>query len=394
MSASPVRERSRALTKVDPGSRGQPRPRRLSRGLALAATLTCAACHPSGEPARTSTLPAARPLVVRVVEPVKQAPAEFLTLPATVEALEQATLYAKVTGYLERIDVDKGDQVRRGALLARLEVPEVNQQYQGAVAALEQAEAERTLKQTTYQRLTSVQRAQPDVLAQQDVDAARGDAELAKAKVDFARAELGRLDALKRFADMSAPFSGVITARYVDPGALIQQGSGTSGTAVVSIADLDTVRVYVAVPETDLAQLDRRKPVRVLLAALPRARIAGRITRLSGAVDPATRTMKAEIDLPNPGHEMAPGMFGAAQLPLAAGTGLFVPAAAVRQDPDGHTFVYLADHGRLHAVRVETGAAHGGMLAIDGVQQHMEVVVSATGPLREGIAVTTVRGGD
>jgi RND family efflux transporter MFP subunit len=366
-----------------------------SSGLALTAMLLLAACHHSQESAATGPPAAIERLVVSVVQPVAAPPRQALSLPATVEAFEQATLYAKVTGYLERINVDKGDPVRRGALLARLEVPEVGKQYESAVATLEDAEAQRSLKQTTYDRLLSVRKAQPDVLAQQDVDVARSDAELAKARRSLARAEVGRLDALRGFADITAPFAGVITARYVDPGALIQQGAGTTGTPVVSIANIDTVRVYVNVPEGDVAQVDRSKIVFVQLDALPGKRLAGRITRVTDALDPATRTMKTEIDLPNPGHRMLSGMFGTAQLPLTtADKALFVPAAAIRHDIEGQPFVFVVDHAQVHAVTVETGAAQGGMVGIlQGLTPGMQVVVSATGPLTEGIAVGTVSGG-
>jgi RND family efflux transporter MFP subunit len=375
-------------------------------GLTFFAALVLGACG-SSENAKGVATPlstVSRPLVT-VVQPVEKAVRTSITLPATVEAFAQVTLYAKVSGYLERIAVDKGDTVAREAVLAQLEVPEVDKQYESAAAALEQARAEAqraaaesTFKQVSYERLVGVRESQPDVVAQQDLDTAhaaylgaQSDVKLTQAKTDLARAELGRLDALRRFARIVAPFPGVITARYVDPGALIQQGAGAAGTPVVTIANIDTVRVYVNVPEDRVAQVDRGKPVMVLLDALPGQGLAGKITRYAHALDVASRTMRTEIDLPNPDHRILPGMYGAAALQLAAsGTALFVPPASLRHDAQGHAFVYVVEKGRLHIQLVETGMAQDGMLSIRGVTPGSAVVLSATAELYEGLAVTAV----
>src|SRR5260370_26384726 len=175
--------------------------------------------------------------MVMVVEPVAKPAVLSMTLPASVEGLEQATLYAKVSGYVQWIRVDKGDYVRKGDVLALLEVPEVDKQYQSALASFQQAQAEEeraqaetALKQVTYKRLGDVRQSKPDVLPQQEVDAARAayegaqsDAKLAKAKVELARAEIGSFQTLGRFAKITAHYGGVSTARVLDPGALIQR---------------------------------------------------------------------------------------------------------------------------------------------------------------------------
>ena len=356
--------------------------------------------------ANVSAAPVEQLPLVSVVQPVTKPAVLSITLPASVEALDQATLYAKVSGYVQWIKVDKGDRVKKGAVLAQLEVPEVDKQYQSALAAVQQAEAEEEraqaeaiLKQLTYKRLADVRQSKPDVLPQQEVDTARaayevaqGDAKLGKAKVALARAEVGRLEALRQFAKITAPYDGVITARFVDPGALIQQGSGSAGSPVVTIASMDTVRVYVYVPEADVAYVDRGKPAMVLLNALPDKGLAGRITRFASALDPQTRTMKTEIDLANPGHRILPGMYGTAELKLAAeGEAVFVPDPSIRRDSEGRPFVFVVEHQRLRMMPVQTGLDDGSMMQVKGLRGSETVVLSGTTNLEEGMAVRTVK---
>lgn len=346
--------------------------------------------------------------LVTVVQPVEKPASLLLTLPATVEAFEQARLYAKVSGYVQQIKVDKGDHVRKGAVLAVLEVPEVDQQYQSALASSEQAKAEEeraqaeaSLKQVTYQRLASVRNSTPDVLAQQDVDAARAaygvaqsDVKLAKAKASVAQAEAGRLEALRQFAKITSPYDGVVTARFADPGALIEQGITSTGTPLLTIASVDSVRVYFYVPEADTSYISHGKPAIVLLNAFPGNGFPGKITRFASAVDPQTRTMKAEIDLPNPGHRILPGMYGTVELKLAAeSSALFVLAPGIRHDTNGRPFVYVVEQGRIRKVPIETGVNDGSMIEAKGLHSSDTIVLSGTEGLVEGMRVRTVKAG-
>ncbi len=346
--------------------------------------------------------------LVTVAQPVEKPAVLSITLPASVEALEQATLYAKVSGYVQSIKVDKGDRVNKGDVLALLDVPEIDKQYQSALASVQQAQAEErraraetSLKQVTYERLAGVRQAKPDVLPQQDVDAARaayeaaqGDADLSKAKVALARAEVGRLEALRQFAKITAPYDGVITARFVDPGALIQQGTSCAGTPLLTIASVNTVRVYIYVPEADVSYVDQGKPAMVLLDALPGTGFSSAITRIANAVDPQTRTMKTEIDLPNPGHRILPGMYGTAAVKLVTESkALFVPGPAIRRDEDGRPFVYTVEQHRIRKIPVQTGLDEGSMIEVHGLRRSQVVVLSGTASLREGLAVQTVTAG-
>src|SRR5213593_3652770 len=241
---------------------------------------------------------------VQVMNPQRRDIAFTMTLPANISPWYQATLYAKVPGYLKWMGADKGDTVRKEQLLAVIDAPEVEQQYQ-------QAEADYKIKKVTYQRLLNVWKENPDVIAKQDVDVAEAAAEAAKHQKDNRRAMLD-------YTKVYAPFSGVITARFADPGALIQSGerSATQAAPLYTIMDLDSVRVYVSVPQ-EVALL--AKPgLQVLLnfKELPGQEFKGSVTRTTQALDPATRTLLVEIDMPNKDRQLQPGSFVSATLYL------------------------------------------------------------------------------
>jgi RND family efflux transporter MFP subunit len=367
--------------------------------------------HRALAPARLSTLgrvsAAAESLpVVTVVAPERRPGVETIALPASVEAIERATLYAKVSGYVQRIRVDKGDRVKKGELLAQLEVPEVEKEYQSAQAAVaeseaeyERAETEANLKKVTYQRTQSVRDSEPTVVSPQEVDVARaasetaaGNVRLAKAHLDKARAELGKLQVLAEFAKVTAPFDGVVTERFVDPGALIQAGANSSGSPVVSVARMDRVRVYISVPEVDVARITRGLTTQVRLDALPGKQLTGKVTRFADAVDPQSRTMKTEIDLPNPGHRILPGMFGTVTLAISTDpSAMFLADQCVRQDSTGNKFVYAVEGGRLRKVTIRTGQDDGTVTQVFGLRGEQAIVLLGIDNLQEGTPVKAVK---
>ncbi len=344
--------------------------------------------------------------VVTVVEPVHKNAAQTIAVPASVEAIEKATLYAKVSGYVQWIKVDKGDRVKKGEALAQLEVPEVEKEYQSAQAAVaeaqaesDRAEADAHLKQLTYQRTKGVRDSEPTVVSPQEVDVARtasetaaGNTRLAKARVDQARAELGRLQVLSEFAKVTAPFDGVVTERFVDPGALIQAGANSSGSPLVSVASIDQVRVYISVPEVDAPQVTRGVPAKVRLDAFPGKQFTGKVTRFTDALDPQSRTMKTEIDLPNSDHRILPGMFGTVTLELSTDqTAVFLPDQSVRQDSGGSKFIYVVENDRLRKVAIQTGQDNGTETQVFGLRGEEPIVLSGGENLQEGTHVKAMK---
>jgi len=326
-----------------------------------------------------------------------------ITLPGSLVALNEATLYGKVAGYLEAISVDKGDRVRRGQTLALLEVPEMVKEidqakaaYQEALANLNQAKAEDGLQGVTYKRYNAVHTKDTDAISVQELDqyrskyeVAEANVKLAEAKVATAAANRDRLIALHGYATITAPFSGVITARFVDPGALIQSAtSSTQGQAIVTVQDLDTIRVYVSVPEVNVPLIHMGTPASLSTAAYPGKVFTAAVTRSAEALDPSTRTMKTEIDVPNREHLLRPGMY--ADVTIATETirnALVVPDSTLVVD-GSRKFVWVVRGGSAHRMGVETGLDDGEEVEIrSGLKGEEQVVVAGKDNLVEGKAV-------
>ena len=227
-------------------------------------------------------------MAVQVVAVTKGAITRSITLPGEIKPFQTATLYAKATGYLKTINVDKGDSVKEGELLAEIEAPEM-------LADLIKAKAEAEAAQLDYKRVTDAQKKASDLVVPQTVDAA-------KAKSGVAVAGLQRIETLLSYAKITAPFSGVITKRWVDPGALIPAPTSSSTSksgAVVTLMDFSTVRIDVAIPDTEAPFIKKDLPVKVTVNELPGRTFQGTITRFSYALDESTKTMATEIEIPN-----------------------------------------------------------------------------------------------
>lgn len=228
-----------------------------------------------------------------------------VTLPGNVMAYQEATLYAKVAGYLKTINVDKGDSVKTGDTLAEIEAPEM-------LADLVKEKAESEAAQIDLKRVSEAHQKASDLVTPQTVDAA-------KAKADVARAGLQRIETLLAYAKITAPFAGVITKRWADPGALIPasiSSAGAKSAAVVTLMDFSTVRIDVAVPDTEAPLVKNDLPVKVAVDELPGRTFGGKITRFAYALDESTKTMATEIDIPNPELVLRPGMWASVQIDL------------------------------------------------------------------------------
>jgi membrane fusion protein (multidrug efflux system) len=311
---------------------------------------------------------------VIVIRPTRGVVERTLTLPGDLVGYYQTALYAKVTGYLKSISVDKGDWVRSGQVLAEIEVPELEQQIARARADLE-------IQELTYQRLQSVWKSDPRLIARQDVDIASGKYQEAKANVD-------ELLAMDSYTHITAPFSGVITERFVDPGALIhadgQRGEigslqgvirpGGSAAPVVSIARLDKLRIYVYVPQSEADSVYQGMPAIVTGQGLAGARFSGTVVRFSHSLDLATRTMLTEVDLDNPDHKLYPGMYADVTLTLQRHiNALRIPAAAIGGN-EAHQ-VFVVRHDRLVELPVTTGINDGRHVEISNGLNANDLVV-------------------
>jgi RND family efflux transporter MFP subunit len=359
--------------------------RHRSRG-ALAVLLFLWGCSASSDapPAASAGEEEAAPRTVETVGVGRRDFSRSITLPGSVVAFEQAVLYARVSGYLSRIHVDKGDRVRKGQVLAELEIPEMAKENEEVAARVLEAGADFEVKRITFERLSTVREKEPDVLSQQEVDQARYEMEKARAAREVARAAKAKIDTLLEYANIRAPFSGVVTDRFVDPGALIE----TSGkTPVVTVMNMSTVRVYVQIPETEVAFV-REGTAAALEADARHERFEGSVTRVSSALDPSTRTMKVEIDFENLEGKLLHGMYGKVALVLEERrSALALPADAVLEEGD-ESYVFCVDGGAIVKRSVGIGLDDARLVQItSGLSGDERVVVGDRAGLREGMKV-------
>ena len=305
----------------------------LSAAVAIALTASLAACGRT-EGSATSVAPPP-PAEVQITHLSNGPITRFITLPAQVLPLQQATLYAKVSGYLQSIHVDKGDHVKAGAPIARIEVPEL-------LASRAKQRAELTAAEAEYGRLQESLKRAPDLVVPLTVDQARG-------RMDIARASLEQSETMLRYATLTAPFAGVVTQRFVDPGALIQ-----AGTSVATVMDFTKVRLQVAVPELEASRVALSQPVSVSTDNLPGAQFEGKVARFSYALDTASRTMLAEVSLDNPQLALRPGMLVTAKLGIERHeNAVLLPTdALVMEKANAFAFVVEGDKASKRPIKI------------------------------------------
>jgi membrane fusion protein (multidrug efflux system) len=341
----------------------------------VASQVMSSGCKPSST---ESPKEAAPPVITQVVQPKRGPITRNVTLPGDVKPYQQATLYAKVAGYLKMITVDKGDQVKEGTLLAEIEVPELLADRARYNAELEVADLD-------YRRLSESQKKLPDLVVPQTVDNAKG-------KLEIAKASLERTETLLSFAKIIAPFSGVITKRMVDPGAFIPaatSGSTAQNASIVTLTDFNRVRVQVAVPELESSLISVDQPVKFTVEGLAGKSFDGKVTRFSYALDEATRTMLAEIELPNPKLELRPGMYATVKIGIERKEdALLVPIEALVQEKAGGSVFTIIDN-KAKKLPVKTGFNDGTSVEIvSGIKPGQPVILVGKKALSDGQPVT------
>jgi RND family efflux transporter MFP subunit len=318
-----------------------------------------------------------QPVDVQVTRPTRQELVYTITLPANISPLFQTTLYAKVSGYLKWIGPDKGDAVKKDQVVAIIDAPEVEEQYQQAVADYK-------IKKITFERLANVLKESPDVIAKQDVD-------VAEAGYEGAKNLMQQRAAMRDYTKVRAPYDGIVTARFADPGALIQLATSSATTAIplFTIMDLKTVRIYANVPQDDSPWIEPGKTkASVKVKELPDRSFTGTITRSTLALDPSTRSLLVELDLPNPDHALRPGTYAELSLGLREiPNALVLPPQAVISSPKGKA-IFIVDQGKAQSVPVQTGITDGKWIEIiAGLRGDEEVVVVGKRKLLDGSPV-------
>jgi RND family efflux transporter MFP subunit len=314
--------------------------------------------------------------------------ANVVLLPASLRALQEAPIYARTNGYLAKLLVDLGDQVKAGQPLAIIEGPEVDQELNQSRAVLEQTRANVELARSSAVRWKDLGR--QNAVAQQEVDEKVAALAAREADVHAAEANVARLTQLKDYQTITAPFDGVISARNVDIGALITAGGG--GRELFRLAQTGTLRVYADVPQTYFNSVKAGLDVDVLVNEFPNRVFTGKVARVAGALDAATRTLLVEVQVPNEKGELLAGMFGQVRFKLQAGDPpLIIPSNAVILRSDG-TFVATVDSGnKLHLIKVKLGRDFGLQVEIAaGLDDGAHVVANPNDALSEGQEVDPI----
>ncbi len=291
-------------------------------------------------------------LRVRVVQPKMGTPTEDLVLPGNVEAYNDTPIYARTNGYLKRWYVDIGAHVKAGQLLAVIESPEVDQQLKQARAQLATAQADSRLARTTAERWRNLRKT--DSVSPQEAEEKSGDMDSKVAAEEAARANVSRLQQLQGFERIYAPFSGVITARNIDIGDLISAGSTGTAKELYHLAAEQQVRIYFQVPQLNAHAATPGAAVSLALPEAPGKLIQARITRTADAIDPVSRTLRVEVDLPNPNGQFSPGEYVQAHLKLPTpANALIVPVNGVLFRSEGITAaVVRGDHVELRPISI------------------------------------------
>jgi RND family efflux transporter MFP subunit len=319
---------------------------------------------------------------VAVIRPEPGAPAQEIILPGTMQAYTDAPIYARTSGYLKRRLVDIGAHVRAGQLLAEIDTPEINQQLQQARADLATAEANLHLAETTAARYRDLIKS--DSVARQDLDNAVGNADAKRAAVDSARANVKRLEQLIAFRRIEAPFDGVITARNVDVGALID--SGGAARELFHIAAMSRLRVFVSVPEVYSRAARPGMTATLRLKEFPDREFEAKLVRTAGSIDLSSRTLLTEFDVDNRDGELLPGSYAEVHLKLAAAGATFrLPISALMFRADGMRVAVLKDGRHAALLPVTLGRDYGSAVEIvSGLTGSEQVIDNPPDSLESG----------
>jgi RND family efflux transporter MFP subunit len=351
------------------------------------------------------------------VEPVERSKnSESLVLPGNIEALTEAPVLARATGYIQKRYADIGDRVKAGQAMADVDAPELNQQVQQAkaaveqaVAAVEQAQANlqqgRTnehLAQVTAQRFDNLFR--KGVISRQDNDTYQAQSASQTANVQAlvkavdgaqknlaaAQANVARLSDLFGYLTVRSPFDGVVTVRNVDVGALVNEGS----TLLFRVAQTGRLRIYLNVPQGEAGSVHAGQSASISVADRPNQKFPGTVTRTSNSLDPATRTLLAEVQVTNGDGQLLPGMFSLVDLSVPRkNPPLLIPGDALVVRSDGPQVAVVDNAGNVHFTHVQLGRDFGDRLeALSGLEEGQMLAINPSDAVREGAKVKAVHG--
>jgi len=312
-------------------------------------------------------------LAVNVIDAQRDLKPKELILPGTFQAIKQTTIYPRSNGYVESWKVDIGDNVQAGQLLAEIATPEVDQQ-------LAQARAQEEIAKVTADRWRDL--VQKNVVSKQEYDQNEKAYEAAKAN-------LQQLQKIQGFQQIVAPFAGKIAARNIDVGTLVTAGTGNSGTPLFSIVQSDVLRVYVFAPQENAPSIREGLAAKIILQEYPGQEFDGKVTRTAGALDPQSRTMQVEVQVPNYDGRLYAGMYGQVKFLLTnENAPIVVPANAFVFRKEGAQVATIENEDRIHWQNIRVGRDFGDRIEVlDGLKENTKVVMNPTDDLREGVQV-------
>ncbi len=319
---------------------------------------------------------------VAVVHPVAEKPDEELVLPGSLLAFKESPIFARTNGYLVRWYKDIGSRVKQGELLAQIDTPEVDQELNQGRAARQQILSQMELAKVSAERWENLRKT--DSVSAQEADQQTSGYQQSKANLVAADANVRRLEQLESFKNVYAPFSGVITRRNVDPGALINAGSG--GKELFDMAQVDTLRVYTSVPQAYAPYIKIGGKVTVTLQEFPGEKFLGVVARTAESIDPATRTLLVEVDVANKDGRLLPGSFG--QVHFAVGVNvqkLTVPVNAMLFRSEGARIAVVGAGGKVELRPLNIGRDYGSTLEVlGGLTVGDQVIINPSDSLESG----------
>src|ERR1700732_3616645 len=351
-----------------------------------------------------------------VVKVTRRNISDSLEIASEFQPFQEVDIYAKVSGYIHKLNVDYGTHVKRGQVLALLEIPELQQQLQQDEASvhrseqdlarareeLNRAQSAYNVAHVTYTRLADVQKSRPELVAQQEIDVAQGKELEASANVSseraalasaeqgllVAKAALGKDQAMFDYARMTAPFDGVVTQIYAYTGALLPAGttSNKSDSGLCRLAQNNLLRLVIPVPERAVSDIHVGEDIAVTVSGTNKS-FSGKIVRFSDQIDTTTRTMHTEVDVPNPKYELVSGMYAAVKIPLhSVANVLTLPVQAVQSAGEGKGTVLVVDHNnKIENRGVTLGLQSAKEVEItSGLQENETVIFGAQGQFKAG----------
>ena len=376
-------------TPIEKSVAGKPKKQR-KRLLSLVGAVGLVALAFLGIQMRFSSTRAVQPvshdprMEVSIVHPEKVSTTTSVELPGQTQAYTDAPIFAQTSGYLKAWYFDIGAKVKAGDVLAEIDTPEVDQELAQAQAQLKVAQAALNLSQATFERMQNLFNRK--IIAAEDFDTAADTNQENQATVVADQANVNQLEALEAFKTIKAPFDGIVTARDIDIGAYVAAGSGTQ---LFRVARISPLRVYVNVPQAVAQLVKPGAEADLSLSEFPVRTFSGQVTNTAVAIDPVSRALLVELQIPNESGELLPGAYAQVTLKLTGETGFYtIPANALLFRAEGAAVGVIHPDGKVEIRKITVNLNQGDKLQIsEGLSEKDQVIVNPSDSLADGVMV-------